>query len=160
MRRLPDLAYRLIGWFSVTGFTRTLHPWLYRRLGGRGILGRVLGAEQAILTTRGVRSGLARAVALFVFADGDGWVVVASRGGSGRVPDWAHNLEAEPRAFLQLADRHLRVRAAFLEGEAYERAFESAASVYPGYRLYRAEATHPIPVIRLEPDEAVIEARP
>lgn len=157
MRPLPDLAYRLIGRFSVAGFTRYLHPRLYRRLGGRSILGRVLGAEQGILTTRGARSGRPRAVALFVFEDDGGWVVVGSRGGSGRVPDWVHNLVAEPIAFLQLHDRHVRVRALALEGEEYERAFERAAAAYPGFRLYRREADHHIPVYRLEPEEGVAE---
>lgn len=157
MRRLPDLAYRLIGWFSVLGIVRYLHPRLYRRFGGRSILGHVLGSEQIVLTTRGVRTGRTRAVALFAFEDGTGpgWIVVGSRGGSGRVPDWARNLEAEPRGFVQVHDRHVRVRARFLEGDEYERAFELAAAGYPGYRVYRAAAAHPIPVVRLEPDEAV-----
>jgi hypothetical protein len=32
---LPELAYRLMGWFSTTRFDRILHPALYRRFGER-----------------------------------------------------------------------------------------------------------------------------
>src|SRR5262245_36616664 len=95
---LPDLAYRFIGWFSTTRFDRILHPALYRITGGRGITGRVLGSDQILLTTTGRRSGRPRIVALFAFASDGSWIVVGSRGGSGRVPDWAKNLQANPRA--------------------------------------------------------------
>jgi hypothetical protein len=42
---LPDLAYRVIGWFSTTRLDRALHPFLYGRSGGRGITGRVLASD-------------------------------------------------------------------------------------------------------------------
>ena len=159
MRRLPDLAYRIIGRFSVLGPVRWLHPRLYRRTGGVGILGQVLGTGQILLVTRGARSGLARSVALFAVDDpvSGGRIVVGSRGGSGRVPDWARNLEADPRAEIQVHGRRERVRATFLDGDAYERAFDLAAASYPGFHVYRAAATHRIPVIHLEslePDAA------
>jgi hypothetical protein len=67
---LPDVAYRVIGWFSTTRFYRVVHPIPYRRFGGRGILGRVIGSEMLLLTTTGRRSGRPRTVALFEFADG------------------------------------------------------------------------------------------
>jgi hypothetical protein len=34
---LPDVAYRLIGWFSTTRFDRGLADDLYRRANGRGL---------------------------------------------------------------------------------------------------------------------------
>ena len=148
---LPDTAYRLIGWFSTTRLDRALHPLLYRRTGGRGITGRVLGADNILLTTTGRRSGAPRTVALFAFADGRGWVVIASRGGSGRVPDWARNLQASPAASIQVGRRAARARARELEGDDYESAFERAATAYPGYRVYRRNARHHIPIFRLEP---------
>ena len=102
---LPDVAYRLIGWFSTTRFDRALHPWLYRRSGGRGITGRALGADNILLTTTGRRTGRPRTVALFVFQDLGRWVVIGSRGGSGRVPDWALNLQVSPAASIQVGRR-------------------------------------------------------
>ena len=148
---LPDVAYRVIGWFSTTRFDRVLHPLLYRRSGGTGVTGRVLGADSILLTTTGRRSGEPRTVALFAFPSDGGWIVVGSRGGSGRVPDWAHNLQADPRATLRLRAREAPALAHELTGDAYEAAFELAAAAYPGYRLYRRNASHHIPIFRLEP---------
>lgn len=148
---LPDVAYRLIGWFSTTRFDRALHPLLYRRSGGRGVTGRVLGADNILLTTTGRTTGLPRTVALFAFDDGQGWIVIGSRGGSGRVPDWALNLQATSAATIQVGRRSAPARALELAGDAYEAAFERAATAYPGYRLYRRNARHHIPIFRLEP---------
>ena len=148
---LPDVAYRLIGWFSTTRFDRALHPWLYRRSGGRGITGRVLGADNILLTTTGRRTGRPRTVALFAFQDLGRWVVIGSRGGSGRVPDWALNLQESPAASIQVGRRTAPAVARELAGDEYEAAFELAATRYPGYRLYRRNARHHIPIFRLEP---------
>jgi deazaflavin-dependent oxidoreductase (nitroreductase family) len=148
---LPDAAYRLIGWFSTTRFDRTLHPLLYRRTGGRGITGHVLGADNILLTTTGRRTGKPRTVALFAFDIDGRWVVIGSRGGSGRVPDWALNLQASPLATIQVGRRTAPATAHELFGADYEAAFERAAAAYPGYRLYRRNARHHIPIFALEP---------
>lgn len=151
VRRLPDLAYRVIGRFSATRFDRVLHPILYRLTGGRGFLGREFGSTVILLTVRGRRSGQPRTVALFAFEDGKGWVVIASRGGSGRVPAWANNLAASPNATIQVGRRTAPAVARELSGAEYEAAFELGATAYPGYRLYRRTARHHIPIFRLEP---------
>jgi deazaflavin-dependent oxidoreductase (nitroreductase family) len=150
MRRLPDLAYRFIGRFSVTRFDRVVHPLLYRWSGGRGILGRILGCDTILLSTRGRRSGRIRTVALFAFPIETGWAVVGSRGGSGRIPAWYRNLEAEPAALVEVRDRAVPVVARSADGDEYERLFELAAVSYPGYRTYRAAADHRIPIVALE----------
>jgi deazaflavin-dependent oxidoreductase (nitroreductase family) len=152
---LPTFAYRLIGRFSVSRFDRLVHPILYRFSGGRGILGRILGCEMVLLTTTGRRSGRARTVALFAFpvaVPAGSWAVVGSRGGSLAIPAWYRNLVASPTATLQVRDRTVAVRAREVLGAEYKRLFEQAALGYPGYRLYRAEANHHIPIVLLEPE--------
>ena len=148
---LPDTAYRLIGWFSTTRLDRVLHPLLYRLTGGRWVMGRVLGADAILLTTTGRTSGLPRTVALFAFRSGDGLIVIGSRGGSGRAPDWALNLQADSRATIRWRARNAEARARELTGQEYTAGFELAASNYPGYRLYFRDAEHHIPIFRLEP---------
>ena len=151
---LPAVAYRLIGRFSVTRLDRWLHPLLYRLTGGRGILGRILGSEMLLLTTTGRRSGEPRTVALFGFPvamPAGSWAVVGSRGGSRRIPAWCRNLQAVPDATIQVGSRVEAVRAREAFGAEYEAIFERAASVYQGFRLYRAESPHHIPILVLEP---------
>jgi deazaflavin-dependent oxidoreductase (nitroreductase family) len=148
---LPDLAYRAIGWFSTTRFDRVLHPRLYRLLDGRGPIGRALDFDFILLTTTGRNTGTPRTVALFGFPTNSGWIVVGSRGGSGRVPDWAHNLQADPRTTIRVGGREAPAVARELADAAYEAAFELAAAAYPGYRVYRRNAVHHIPIFRIEP---------
>ena len=158
MRRLPDIVYRLIGRFSVTRFDRVLHPALYRWAGGRGVLGRVLGCEMILLSTTGRRSGARRTVALFAFPIARGWAVVGSRGGSGQIPAWYRNLEAERSAVIQLRDQVIPVLARDADGDEYERLFAITAAAYPGYRLYRAAARQRIPVVAFERVERAADA--
>lgn len=151
---LSDLAYRLIGRFSVSRLGRWLHPPLYRRTGGRGVLGRILGCQMLLLTTTGRRSGEPRTVALFAFPIGSppgSWAVIGSRGGSGEVPSWYRNLQAVPDATIQVGGHHAAVRSREVFDATYDAIFEHAARIYPGFRLYRAEATHHVPIVILEP---------
>ena len=153
---LPTFAYRLIGRFSVSRFDQVLHPFLHRRGQGRGVLGRILGCEMLLLTTTGRRSGRARSVALFAFPVAEpagSWAVIGSRGGSGEIPAWYHNLSAGPdvQVQVQVRGREFGARQREVFDDEYEAIFERAARIYPGYRLYRAEATHHIPIVVLEP---------
>ena len=112
-----------------------------------------------LVTTTGRKTSEPRTVALFAFPNDGGWIVVGSRGGSGRVPDWAHNLQADPRATLRLPAREAPALAHELAGDEYEAAFELAAASYPGYRLYRRNARHHIPLFRLDPAPAASTPR-
>lgn len=151
---LPTYAYRLIGRFSVTRFDRVAHPVLYRLTGGRGVLGRILGCQMLLLTTRGRRTAAPRTVALFGFpvaSPPGSWAVIGSRGGSREIPAWYRNLVAVPDAEIQVGASPHAVRGREVFGDEYETIFEHAARAYPGYRLYRAEAPHHIPIVVLEP---------
>ncbi len=151
---LPTFAYRLIGRFSVTRFDQFLHPFLYRRAAGRGILSRFLGNEMLLLTTTGRRSGRRRSVALFAFPVDEpagSWAVIGSRGGSGELPAWYHNLTAHSDVEVQVRGLRYAAHPREVFDAAYESIFERAAEAYPGYRLYRAEASFHIPIVVLEP---------
>ena len=49
-----------------------------------------------LLHTTGAKSGKERVNPLAYQADGDGYVVFASKGGAPTNPDWFHNLLANP----------------------------------------------------------------
>ncbi len=150
---LPTLAYRLIGRLSVSRVDRFLHPFLYRRTAGRGILGRVLGCDTLLLTTVGRRSGRPRSVALFAFPVAEpvgSWAVIGSRGGSGEIPAWYRNLVVRPDVAVQIRRDRFQAQAREVFEAEYDAIFERAGAAYAGYRLYRAEAGHHIPIVVLE----------
>jgi deazaflavin-dependent oxidoreductase (nitroreductase family) len=79
----------------------SLHQRIYERTDGR--LGhRLIGVPSLLLRTTGRRTGLTRTSALVYARDGDGYVLVASRGGSDSPPGWLHNVGAEPAVDIQV----------------------------------------------------------
>ena len=93
-------------------------------------------------------------MALFAFPIDRGWAVIASRGGSGEIPAWYRNLQADRAAVtVEVGDLAVPVVARDAEGDEYERLFATAARAYPGYRVYRANATSRIPVVALERED-------
>ena len=86
------------------------HRAVYRLSGGR-LLGRVAGMPVLMLTTTGRRTGRARTTPLTYFELGDEIAIVASNGGEDSPPRWWLNLQAEPRATIEIAGRSEQVTA-------------------------------------------------
>ena len=128
----------------------TEHVRVYRETGGdRGYHWR--GTEILLLTTTGNASGEARTTPLIHRADGDRYVVVASKGGAPEHPAWWKNLEAQPEATIQVRDREIPVRASAAEGEERARLWAKMVEVWPAYEDYAAKTDREIPVVILEP---------
>jgi F420H(2)-dependent quinone reductase len=130
-------------------FLRTA-VWLYRRSGGR-IGGKMAGVPLLLLTTTGRRSGRTWTVPLMYQTDGDGWVLVASNGGSDRHPTWWLNLRSTPEASIQIGPAVHRVTAAEATGAERDRLWRLMAGVYSGYEKYTKKTSRTIPVVRLQP---------
>jgi F420H(2)-dependent quinone reductase len=150
----------MVGIGGISRVSRWLHPLLYRWTGGRGPLGRVLGERVVLLTTSGVRSGKQRTAPIWAYAEGEAWIVVASRGGDTRSPGWYHNLRARPEALLEVGRRRLAVRAREVRAGSpeYERLWAKVTAAYPGYAYYRERSGRRIPIIVLEPANEVVSA--
>jgi F420H(2)-dependent quinone reductase len=138
-----------VGKAAARTFLRTL-VWLYRRSGGR-IGGRMFGVPVLLLSTTGRRSGRPWTVPLMYSADGDGWVLIASNGGSPRHPAWWHNLRAAPEASVQIGRDVHPVTAAEVTGAERDRLWRVMADQYSGYDQYAKKTTRTIPVVRLHP---------
>src|SRR5207248_7636222 len=96
------------------------HVRVYRQTGGeRGYHWR--GTTILLLTTTGRTSGQERTTPLIHRTDGDGWVVVASKGGAPDHPDWYKNLEASHEATIEVMADTIPVKARVAEGEERER---------------------------------------
>lgn len=127
-----------------------VHPKIYRWSGGR-LLGRMVGMDVLLLTTRGRRSGKARSTCLTSFRDGETSVVIGSFLGEARDPGWVHNLRAQPEATLQSGGEVRRVRGREAEGVERERLWARLLEIQPDYREYEGRTSRVIPVVVLEP---------
>lgn len=109
-----------------------------------------------LLTTIGRKSGEKRDLPLIYGRDGDRFVIVASMGGAPEHPSWYKNLQANPRAEVQVANEHHVVRAYDAEGDERARLWALMAKIYPPYDEYAARAKdhREIPVVVLEPVNA------
>jgi deazaflavin-dependent oxidoreductase (nitroreductase family) len=154
VRRLPDGAYRVIGFVGTSRVVTRLHPHIYRLTGGRGPIGRNFGVQNVIVTMTGRKTGKQRDVPLFAVHDGERFVVIGSNGGGSHDPAWVANLRSDPRATLRVGRVVRVVRAREVEGDERDRLWALATTAYPGYETYRAGTDRRIPVLVLEPAAA------
>ena len=121
------------------------HMWDSTPVGGPGPLPTLL------LTTKGRKTGAPRALPLIYGPAGDGYVVIASKGGMPKHPLWYENLVANPECEVQVGAKHLAARARVAEGEERERLWNSMVAIYPPYTTYQKATERTIPVVVLEP---------
>jgi deazaflavin-dependent oxidoreductase (nitroreductase family) len=126
-----------------------VHPWLYRRAGGKGVFASVQGMPVLLLTTRGRRSGHRRTNVLGYVRDGDDLLVVASAGGEPRHPAWALNLRANPEAEVEIGTERFRVRGEWTGPDEQRRRWQEIVSRYPFFAPYQERAGRTIPIVRL-----------
>ena len=117
---------------------------------GRATLAPFKGGQLLILTTKGAKSGEARENPLVYTRDGEGLVIVASKGGSPTNPSWYHNLVTHPDVVVEAGGDKFEARALVPQGDEYERLYAQHAGVYPTFNEYRRKTSRHIPVIVLE----------
>jgi F420H(2)-dependent quinone reductase len=127
------------------------HVRIYRATGG-WIGHRVPGLLPVLLVDHvGAKSGKARTHALGYLADGDDYVVVASKGGSPRNPGWYHNLRAHPDTRIQVGSRRLDVHARVATPDERARLWPKVVDAYGGYEDYQRNTEREIPLVVLSP---------
>ena len=127
----------------------TLHTLLYRATRGR--LGRRLARHDILLlTTTGRAGGRPYTVPLLYLREEDGLVVIASFAGHDRHPAWYRNLQAEPRAEVQIEEERFTVSARDATPEERPRLWARAVAEYPGYAGYQGRTARLIPVVVLQ----------
>jgi deazaflavin-dependent oxidoreductase (nitroreductase family) len=136
--KLPRAAIAMMG----------VMPGLYRLLGGRAM------GPTLVLTTIGSRSGQKRDVHLTAFPEGDGWLVVGSKGGDPTHPAWFVNMARHPdQVWVQVGKRKVRVEPATLNGANRAAAWKRIVAEFSNYADYEKKTDREIPVIRLTPAE-------
>ena len=121
------------------------HMWDSTFAGGPGPLPTLL------LSTTGRKSGRTSVLPLIYKKVGNGYVIIASKGGAPTHPAWYLNLLASPVCRIQVAHDHLRVRARTAEGEERESLWQQLVQIYPPYEDYQAATPRQIPVVVLDP---------
>lgn len=108
------------------------------------------GAPMILLTTKGARSGRTYTTPLVYSRDGDRLVIIASKAGAPKHPDWYHNLIANPIITVEVGTEKFQVKAHATSGAERERLYNAQAAMMPVFNEYRQKAKREIPVFTLE----------
>jgi deazaflavin-dependent oxidoreductase (nitroreductase family) len=127
------------------------HRAIVHLSGGR-VLGSAFGMPVVELHTVGRISGRPRSTILTApVIDGDRVVLVASKGGDDRDPDWFRNLMAHPEIELTMAGRRRLMRARRASADEKAEMWPRIAAAYKGYDGYQHRTERDIPLVICEP---------
>jgi deazaflavin-dependent oxidoreductase (nitroreductase family) len=118
--------------------------------GARGLLPTLL------LKTRGRRSGKSLIVPLIYGIYADAWVVVGSKGGAPKHPDWFLNLEATPDVSFQIATQAFLGTWSLPAENERKQVWTYMEQLFPPYVTYRESAgARTIPLVMLRPTQKI-----
>lgn len=129
------------------------HRGLYRISRGRFGLRHAEGDRWGTmhLTTIGRRTGQERKVILGYFEDGEDLVTMAMNGWAAAEPAWWLNLQAHPKASIDLADGRRMVTGRAAQGEERERLWNRWRSIDKNLDSYAQRRPGETAVVVLEP---------
>ncbi len=128
-----------------------VHRVILRGTGGR-VLNSAFGMQVVELHTVGRKSGLPRSTMLTApVLDGQRIVLVASKGGDDRDPDWYRNLMAHPDAELTVDGQQRLVRARLVSAEEKAELWPRVVAAYHGYAGYQRRTERDIPLVLCDP---------
>jgi len=120
-------------------------------ISGNRLLSAPFGMPVVELHTVGRKSGLPRSCYLTApIHDADRVVLVASKGGDDRDPDWYRNLQANPDAELVIDGRRRAVRTRTADAQEKAALWPQVVSAYRGYAAYQERTARPIPLVICE----------
>ena len=108
------------------------------------------GAPTLLLTMTGRRSGQLYRTALIYGKDGDRYLIVASKGGAEKNPEWYLNLVAHPEVQIQVSAEQFSARAHTATAEEKPRLWKLMTAIWPDYDKYQAKTPREIPLVILD----------
>lgn len=140
--RLVDAGFRALNAF---------HRRVLRLTGGR-VGSRAFGMEVVELETVGRRSGSPHVATLTVpVSDGPALVLVASKWGDDRDPDWLRNILADGRVVVTRRRRREEMSARVATAEERDALWPRVVAAYRPYAAYQRRAAREIPLVVCEP---------
>jgi deazaflavin-dependent oxidoreductase (nitroreductase family) len=109
------------------------------------------GKPLLLLHNVGAKSGTEFVTPLVYLADGDSWVIFASKGGAPNNPGWYHNLKAQPEVSIEIGSDTVDVTAEEATGTERERLYSTQEEQQPQFAEYAQKTDRKIPVIVLKP---------
>jgi F420H(2)-dependent quinone reductase len=140
--RLGNVVIRVMSTLNVLAFRLSKG-----RLGGR-FRG---GAPVLLLTTIGRKSGERRTAPVLYLADGERFVVVASKGGFSKHPLWYKNLESNPNVEVELGSERQKMTAKRASDAEKRVLWPKLVTMYRDFDDYQARTEREIPVVILSP---------
>jgi deazaflavin-dependent oxidoreductase (nitroreductase family) len=141
---MPNIRWLLA---LITRFQR----WLYLRT--NGVIGAsIFGITMLLLTTVGRKSGREIQIPLLYIEDGERLILIASNAGDARHPSWWHNLQANPRARVQVGRDRFDVVAHTADPAERARLWPRLLATFRDFARYerKTAASREIPVVVLE----------
>jgi deazaflavin-dependent oxidoreductase (nitroreductase family) len=123
----------------------------FRANGGR-VGGMFEGMDLVLMHHTGAKSGKGFISPVAYLADGERYVVFASKGGAPENPAWYHNLMAHPEISIEVGSDTMDAVATEVTGEDRDRLYNAMAERRPQFAEYeRTAAPRVIPVVALAP---------
>ncbi len=119
------------------------HMWDSTVVGGPGPVPTLL------LTTKGRKSGKTVIMPLIYGKVDEGFVIIASKGGAPKDPDWYYNLNADPQVEVQVATDKFAAVGETVTGPDRARYWDTMAGIWPQYNDYAQKTDREIPVVLL-----------
>jgi deazaflavin-dependent oxidoreductase (nitroreductase family) len=136
--------------FNPMKIVTSVHTFLYRQSGG-SVGGTLLGMPLLLLTTTGRKTGRRFTTPLTYLPNGDGYIIIASNGGSDRHPLWLLNLQAKPEVEIQVKRKEMISTARVATADEAKNIWPRVDAAYSQYANYRAKTTREIPLVILSP---------
>ena len=128
-----------------------VHRVILRTTNGK-VLNSAFGMPVVELHTVGRRSGLPRTTMLTApVTDGQRIVLVASKGGDDRDPEWYRNLMARPDAEVTVDGQRRPVRARQASAAEKAELWPRVIAAYRGYAGYQRRTQRDIPLVLCDP---------
>lgn len=119
------------------------------RANGGEVGGHFANSNLLLLHTTGAKSGQARLNPVMYLADGDRYVIFASKAGAPKHPGWYHNLVANPEVGGEAGTEKFQARATVASEPERSELFSRMASLNPAFGEYERKTTRVIPVVIL-----------